>query len=84
MRFEHSDDVIRELMRVHLMKCAFKVLNEQTVSYFEMEHAPDIQCGITDEDMLLLRIDMALDTGDVELFMQLTNALKGESYAHCT
>lgn len=77
MKFEHSDEVIRELIRVKFMKMAFGIIeSERELSYYEMEHAHDIQCGITDEDMLLLRIDMALDTGNVELFMQLTDQLK--------
>ena len=42
-----------------------------------LEHHPSIKTGVTDKDMLLLQIDMALDAEDMEMFMQLTNELKG-------
>ncbi|WP_438298410.1 IDEAL domain-containing protein [Sporosarcina sp. FA15] len=40
-----------------------------------LEHHPSIETDVTDKDMLLLQIDMALDDGDMELFMRLTNEL---------
>ena len=42
-----------------------------------LEHHPSIKTDITGEDMLLLQIDMALDDRDMEMFMQLTEELKG-------
>ena len=42
-----------------------------------LEHHKSIQTDVTDKDMLLLQIDHALDSGDEERFMQLTDELKG-------
>jgi len=41
-----------------------------------LEHDPRIKTSITDKDMLLLNIDMALDGGDAEMFTLLTDELK--------
>lgn len=43
--------------------------------YLEYHHS--IQTSVRDEDMLVLQIDMALDAGDMERFMQLKEELKG-------
>lgn len=43
--------------------------------YLENHHS--IQTSVTDKDMLLLQIDLALDVRDMELFLRLTNELKG-------
>ncbi len=40
------------------------------------EHHPSIQTAITDKDMLLLHIDMALDIENEELFKLLTAELR--------
>lgn len=50
---------------------------ESKMSHEYLEHHPSIETDVTDEDMLLLQIDMALDSGDMELFMRLTDELKG-------
>lgn len=42
-----------------------------------IECHPSIETDIADKDMLLLRIDMALDSGDEEVFGLLTGELKG-------
>ena len=42
-----------------------------------LECHPSIQTSVTDEDMLLVQIDMALDERDMELFVRLTDELKG-------
>lgn len=42
-----------------------------------LEHHHSIQTSITDKDMLLLKVDMALDEGDMEKFMKLTGELNG-------
>ncbi|MEK4403468.1 IDEAL domain-containing protein [Sporosarcina sp. FSL K6-6792] len=42
-----------------------------------LEYHPSIKTDVTDEDMLLVQIDMALDAGDMEMFMRLTDELKG-------
>lgn len=41
-----------------------------------LEHHPSIQTSVTDEDMLLLQIDHALDDGDEDRFALLTNELQ--------
>lgn len=64
-----NDSKIRENVRE-----AFRLTDKQ---YWRLECHEGIQTDVTDEDMLLLQIDMALDSGDEELFMQLTKALNG-------
>lgn len=41
-----------------------------------IECHPSIKTSVTDKDMLLLRIDMALDGGDEEMFKLLTDGLR--------
>lgn len=56
---------------------AAEMSEESKMSRQHLEHHPSIKTDITDEDMLLLQIDMALDDRDMEMFMQLTEELKG-------
>ena len=42
----------------------------------QLEHDPSIKTTITDTDMLLFHVDMALDAGDEDAFMQLTAELR--------
>lgn len=42
-----------------------------------LEYHPSINTDMSDKAMLLLRIDMALDLEDMEMFMRLTDELKG-------
>lgn len=77
-----QDDVIRQMFRAHMLKTIFEglataALKESDRSYHDMELHESIKTSITDEDMLLLQIDHALDSGDVERFMLLTSELKG-------
>lgn len=56
------------------VKGAFRISDKQ---YRHLEYDDSIQTDVTDEDMLLLQIDYALDSGDEERFMLLTGELKG-------
>lgn len=44
-------------------------------SYQRLEFSPSIDTNITDADMLRIHIDIALDNGDKDLFMKLTEQL---------
>lgn len=50
--------------------------NDSEPSYEKMEY--DCKTTITDEDMLQIQINHALDTGNKELFIKLTNELNKE------
>jgi len=43
---------------------------------YNLESNPSIKCEITDKEMLLCRIDWALEARDMESFTILTNELK--------
>lgn len=49
-------------------------LAERTI-YYELEHSCSTE--ITDEDMIRLHIDFALENNDKEAFLELSNLLKG-------
>lgn len=68
---------VRTIFESNIKNLASSMNDNMQRSYRELEHHPSIQTDITDKDMLLIRIDMALDAGDSELFMHLTNELKG-------
>lgn len=63
-------------LQEHQMREFFNVDDSPDYLYLQ-EHDPRIKTSLTDKDMLLLHIDMALDSGDVDTFMQLTEALNG-------
>ena len=80
----HDKDFIKKMMMAsfpsvfaEVRQIDFEEFKETKMSRDYLEHHPSIETAITDEDMLLLQIDMALDAGDMELFMQLTDELKG-------
>ncbi|WP_342512817.1 IDEAL domain-containing protein [Sporosarcina sp. FSL K6-1522] len=64
-----NDSKLRERLRE-----AFRLTDKQ---YRSLECHDSIQTDVTDADMLLLQIDHALDCGDAERFMALTDELKG-------
>lgn len=80
-----DSDFIKSLINASLRNAFYEMEAQKVTAAFEsrkiprehLEHDPSIQTDITDIDMLLLHIDIALDSGDSELFMQLTNELKG-------
>ncbi|WP_096269376.1 IDEAL domain-containing protein [Paucisalibacillus globulus] len=51
-----------------------KDLNKRQPTYEELEY--NCETSITDEDMLRIQIDGAIDSGNKELFLQLTDQLK--------
>lgn len=78
-----SEEIVRRMMRdaffaaMHAQQIeVYRAFGYQKVSYFDSEYNPKIQTRLTDMDMLLLRIDMALDAGDKEQFLLLTDQLK--------
>ncbi len=86
----HENDFIKNLMKAALLsgisaemqkidsrKSMAEMPEGTKMSRQYLEHHPSIDTGITDKDMLLLQIDMALDVKDAERFMQLTDELKG-------
>ena len=70
-------NALAEMGKINSQKFAAEMSDEPKMSRQYLEHHPSIETGITDKDMLLMQIDMALDTGDMEMFMQLTDELKG-------
>ncbi|MEK3935949.1 IDEAL domain-containing protein [Sporosarcina sp. FSL W7-1349] len=78
-----GEEIIRRLMRdamfaaMHAQQIeVYRAFGHLKVSYFDLEYSPKIQTRLTDMDMLLLRIDMALDAGDKKQFLLLTDQLK--------
>ncbi|MFD2046031.1 IDEAL domain-containing protein [Ornithinibacillus salinisoli] len=72
-----KDDWLRQMFIESLVEQMFKSkINNKPMSYEEMEY--NCKTSITDEDMLRIQIDYALDTGNKELFMRLTQQLKCE------
>jgi len=70
-------NALAEMGKINTQKPMAEMTEESKMSRQYLEHHPSIETNVTDEDMLLLQIDMALDSGDMELFMQLTDELKG-------
>lgn len=70
-------NTLEEMQNIVSRKLAAERSEESKMSREYLEHHPSIETDVTDEDMLLLQIDMALDSGDMKLFMQLTDELKG-------
>ena len=74
----HENDFFKKFIKAALIASISSEISERSkMSREYLEHHPSIKTDVTDEDMLLLQIDMALDSGDMELFMQLTDELKG-------
>lgn len=67
-----------EMQRTEFEKLTEEMFPGTRMSRYELEleHHPSIQTNVTDKDMLLVHIDMALDEGDSELFQLLTDELK--------
>ena len=70
-------NALAEMGKINSRKLMAEMSEESKMSREYLEHHPSIETGITEKDMLLLQIDMALDAGDMELFLQLTDELKG-------
>lgn len=70
-------NALAEMGRINSRKFMAEMSEEPKMSRQYLEHHHSIKTGVTDKDMLLLQIDMALDAGDMEMFMWLTNELKG-------
>ena len=68
------DIYMRSLAERHMMGIFDQKESPQDLHW--LEHDPRIKTSLTDKDMLLLHIDMALDAGDVDAFMGLIEALK--------
>lgn len=74
----HDNDFFKKLMKAALIASVSAEISERSkMSRHYLEHHPSIETDVTDEDMLLMQIDMALDMWDMQLFMQLTDELKG-------
>lgn len=75
----YSDDFKKGLIRatIRMSQQSFlegvKKIIENPREFIEC--SPSIKTNVTDKDMLLLRIDMALDSGDEEAFRLLTDEL---------
>ena len=70
-------NALAEMGKINSQNFAAEMSDEPKMSREYLEHHPSIETDVTDKDMLLLQIDMALDAGDMEMFMQLTDELKG-------
>lgn len=77
-----NDEMFKRLMNEAAKAAFFNVVTSKAVAqpihvnYRYLEHHPQIETNVTDADILKLHIDIALDTGDKELFMELTDQLK--------
>ncbi|QNK86454.1 IDEAL domain-containing protein [Sporosarcina sp. resist] len=70
-------NALTEMGKINSRKLMAEMSEDPKMSRQYLEHHPSIKTDVTDKDMLLLQIDIALDTGDMEMFMRLTNELKG-------
>ncbi|QNK89418.1 IDEAL domain-containing protein [Sporosarcina sp. resist] len=70
-------NALAEIKKIDTSKVMARMSEETKMSRQYLEHHPSIKTDVTDKDMLLLQIDMALDSGDMEMFMRLTDELKG-------
>ncbi|MET3658888.1 IDEAL domain-containing protein [Sporosarcina psychrophila] len=70
-------NALGEMGKINSRKLMAEMSEGFKMSREYLEHHPSIETDFTDKDMLLLQIDMALDDGDMEMFMQRTNELKG-------
>lgn len=61
------EDIFRDILRA-----AKEAAKEASYQYMEY----DCHSNLTDEDMIKIHIDFALENGDKEMFMQLTGQLK--------
>ncbi|MEK5070278.1 IDEAL domain-containing protein [Sporosarcina sp. FSL K6-1508] len=70
-------NALAEIGKINSRKLMAEMSEESKMSRQYLEHHPSIETNVTDKDMLLLQIDMALDAKDMKLFMRLTDELKG-------
>jgi len=68
-------NALGEMGKINSRKLMTEMSEGSKMSREYLEHHPSIETDVTDKDILLLQIDMALDDGDMELFMRLTNEL---------
>lgn len=76
--YSSNNDFIAGLIKAAIQTnflAEVKMKMDSPREYFE--HHPSIKTVVTDKDMLLIHIDMALDAGDMEMFMRLTDELRG-------
>ncbi|KAA0944095.1 IDEAL domain-containing protein [Sporosarcina sp. ANT_H38] len=66
-----------EMGKINSQIFTTEMSDESKMSRQYLEHHPSIKTDVTDKDMLLLQIDMALDAGDMDMFKKLTDELKG-------
>ncbi|QNK86262.1 IDEAL domain-containing protein [Sporosarcina sp. resist] len=70
-------NALGEMGKINSRKLMAEMSEGSKMSREYLEHYPSIERDFTDKDMLLWQIDMALDGGNMELFMRLTDELKG-------
>ena len=72
--------ILRHMFMQSIMQCEvenyFTQKFESPDDLHRLEHDPNIKTAITERDMLLLHVDIALDSGDEDAFMRLTKELK--------
>lgn len=66
-----------EMQKLYTRNFTTDMPGESKMSRDYLEHHPSIKTDVTDKDMLLLQIDLALDAKDMKLFVRLTDELKG-------
>lgn len=73
----NSFDVIRSLLASQMHKAAKELVKEITSDKSKLRRFLEYRCEtvVTDEDMLKIHIDIALENNDKEMFMKLTNQL---------
>ena len=90
MTYDNNGDFIRRIIAIQLIqkyalggsagnamvRSVFGEQEDKELLRHNLESHPSIKSKITDKDMLHCRIDWALETRDMELFMNLTNKLK--------
>ena len=72
-----ASNILAEVKKIDSRALMCGLTKDQRIRREYLECHDSFQTDITDEDMLLLQVDHALDSGDAARFMQLTNELKG-------
>lgn len=78
---EFHDFIMKKMMESIFSQIGLpeiKFGDARRISYRAMEY--DCESNLTDEDMIYMHIDFALQNGDKETFMRLTNQLKAMSF----
>jgi hypothetical protein len=69
-------NIVAEMQKTETRKLMSEMFENGKLSRWYWEHHPSINTDVTDKDMFLLHIDMALDNGDAELFKLLRDELR--------